>query len=133
MLARVPRESCVVHGSDIPKASRVLINTWSLGRDPNRWKNAEKFKPERFLGSSIDVVGTHFEFLPFGSGRRSCSGSGFAVASMELLLTNLINYFDWKLANGLSPDKLDMAEAKGMTVERQNPLIVVATPYHPTP
>lgn len=57
-----PGEDCVVHGYDIPKDSRALINTWLLGRDPNWWENSEKFEPERFLRSSIDLVGTYFEF-----------------------------------------------------------------------
>ncbi|KAI4302823.1 hypothetical protein MLD38_038524 [Melastoma candidum] len=131
-VGRVSREDCIIHGYDIPKESRVLINSWSLGRDPNCWENPEKFYPERFQSSSIDLAGTNFEFLPFGSGKRMCPGARFAVASIELMLANLIYYFDWKLANGLAPEELDMVEDSGLTVRRLNPLIVVATPHHST-
>ncbi|KAI4325647.1 hypothetical protein MLD38_031028 [Melastoma candidum] len=112
-----------------PAAIIPLINTWSLGRDPNRWQNPEKFKPERFLSSSTDYVWSHLDFLPFGSGRRACPGAGFALASIESILANLIYYFDWKLANGMVPDELDMAEASGVVIKRWNPLFVIATPH----
>ncbi|KAI4302828.1 hypothetical protein MLD38_038529 [Melastoma candidum] len=132
LLARVPEEDCVVHGHDIPKGSRVLINTWTMGRDPNNWENPEKFQPERNLDSTIDLVGNHFEILPYGSGKRACAGAGFAVANIELMLANLIYCFDWEVANGLGPEGLDMAEAPGMIIRRKNPLLIVATPHHTT-
>ncbi|KAI4338780.1 hypothetical protein MLD38_023793 [Melastoma candidum] len=132
MFGRVMREDCSIHRYDIPKDSLVVINAWSMGRDPNYWENPEKFYPERFLGSSIDLAGKHFEFLPFGMGRRMCPGMGFALANMELTLANLMYYFDWQLANGLPPAELDMAELSGQVTKRLNPLLVVATPHQPT-
>ncbi|KAF9592712.1 hypothetical protein IFM89_016944 [Coptis chinensis] len=43
----IPRESIediTINGYFIPKKSRVLINNWALGRDPNSWSsNAEEF------------------------------------------------------------------------------------------
>ncbi|XP_026455494.1 cytochrome P450 CYP736A12-like [Papaver somniferum] len=62
-------EDCQVNGFFIPKKSRVIINSWAIGRDPQTWTDPEKFIPERFLGSNVDVRGYDFELLPFGSGR----------------------------------------------------------------
>lgn len=35
----------------------MFINTWSIGRDPVIWDAPDYFRPERFLGKSIDVKG----------------------------------------------------------------------------
>ncbi|KAK4490016.1 hypothetical protein RD792_000670 [Penstemon davidsonii] len=67
-------EDCNVAGYDISKGTTILINTWSIGRDPNSWSEPEKFLPERFLGKEIDILGSNFALLPFGSGRRSQTG-----------------------------------------------------------
>ncbi|KAK8500631.1 hypothetical protein V6N12_020323 [Hibiscus sabdariffa] len=88
----IPHESMediVVNGYFIPKKSRILVNTWSMGRDPNIWsKNAEEFLPERFMDGKIDLRGHHFELIPFGSGRRGCPGMQLALVSMRLVYLN---------------------------------------------
>ncbi|KAK6118405.1 hypothetical protein DH2020_047822 [Rehmannia glutinosa] len=56
----IPHESmedCVLDGFHIPKKSRVLVNVWAIGRDPNVWPDPETFSPERFIGSDIDLKG----------------------------------------------------------------------------
>ncbi|KAG0488080.1 hypothetical protein HPP92_006891 [Vanilla planifolia] len=85
----LPREciqDCQINGYEIPKTTRVLINAWAIGRDPENWESSEEFKPERFMKCSIDDKGNHFEFIPFGSGRRMCAGMQFAPTSIELTL-----------------------------------------------
>ncbi|CDP20083.1 unnamed protein product [Coffea canephora] len=91
------------------------------------WRDAEEFKPERFLDSPVDFKGQHFQFIPFGSGRRSCPGSAFPLITAELALVNLICYFDFALAGGARPEDLDMTEAPGIVTPRKIPLLVVAS------
>uniref|UniRef100_A0A3Q7FJX0 Cytochrome P450 n=1 Tax=Solanum lycopersicum TaxID=4081 RepID=A0A3Q7FJX0_SOLLC len=70
----IPHESiedCTIDGFDIPKGSRLLVNTWEIGRDPEVLSKPE-FILERFIGSNIDLLGREFQLLPFVSGRRSC-------------------------------------------------------------
>ncbi|KAG4149432.1 hypothetical protein ERO13_D05G335000v2 [Gossypium hirsutum] len=41
----IPRESmknCVVNGFEIPAKTRVIVNAWAIGRDPNHWVEPEK-------------------------------------------------------------------------------------------
>ncbi|KAL4362450.1 hypothetical protein GQ457_04G012430 [Hibiscus cannabinus] len=127
----VPRESMediVVNGYFIPKKSRILVNTWSMGRDPNIWsENAEEFLPERFMDGKIDLRGHHFELIPFGSGRRGCPGMQLALVTMRLVLSQLIHCFDWELPDGMLPHELDMTETFGLSLPRANHLLAKPT------
>ncbi|XP_077216244.1 desmethyl-deoxy-podophyllotoxin synthase-like [Tasmannia lanceolata] len=130
----VPRESierCEINGYEIPKKTRVLVNAWAIGRDPRNWENPEEFYPERFSNSSIDFKGQHFEFIPFGAGRRGCPGMLFGLATTELALANLLYYFDWKLPHGMKGEDLDMTEAFSLTLTRKSSLDLIATPHFP--
>nr|ACM69384.1 putative ferulate 5-hydroxylase [Phyllostachys praecox] len=128
----VPRESidvCELDGYTIPAKSRVIINAWAIGRDPRYWDDAEEFKPERFEEGTVDFMGSSYEFIPFGSGRRMCPGFNYGLASMELALVGLLYHFDWSLPEGVA--ELDMAEAPGLGVRRRSPLLLCATPFVP--
>uniref|UniRef100_A0ACD5WLA8 Uncharacterized protein n=1 Tax=Avena sativa TaxID=4498 RepID=A0ACD5WLA8_AVESA len=73
----VPRETTrriQVAGHSIPAKTKVIVNAWAIGRDPSVWKDPEEFNPDRFQDADIDFNGTHFQLLPFGSGRRICPG-----------------------------------------------------------
>ncbi|KAL8200106.1 hypothetical protein R6Q57_011445 [Mikania cordata] len=117
----VPRESTQdvkIFGYDIPSGTQVWINAWSIARDPSIWEEPDVFRPERFLNSPIDYIGSHFEFLPFGAGRRGCSGIKFAATINELVLANLVYKFEFALEGEHS---LDMSETDGMTAHKKYP------------
>ncbi|CAM8912728.1 unnamed protein product [Rhodiola kirilowii] len=97
------------------EGTRVFINAWAIARDPKKWKQPEKFIPERFADSPIDYKGQHFEFLPFGGGGRICPGINMAMATIELVLANILYRFDWKLPDGMTLEELNMEEGAGMT------------------
>ncbi|KAL5726195.1 hypothetical protein ACHQM5_009258 [Ranunculus cassubicifolius] len=125
----IPHESTediTVNGYFIPKKSRVLVNTWAIGRDPNVWsENAEEFYPERFIGANMDVEGHDFRFIPFGTGRRKCPGLQLGFIVVQLVVAQLVHCFNLELPNGKSGDDLDMDERFGLSVPRANHLIVV--------
>ncbi|PRQ57184.1 putative 5-epiaristolochene 1,3-dihydroxylase [Rosa chinensis] len=79
-------EDYTVNRFHISKKSRIMINVWSIGRDPNAWTEAEKFIPEKFVDSSIDLRENHFELLPFGSGQRRCPGIQLGLTVVQLVV-----------------------------------------------
>ncbi|KAF8728747.1 hypothetical protein HU200_018025 [Digitaria exilis] len=119
-------------GYDVPTGTLVFVNVWAIGRDPAVWGHAaEEFRPERFVGSSLDVKGQDFELLPFGSGRRICPGIGLGLKMVQVILANLVHGFSWKLPDGLANEKLSMEEKFGLSVQRMVPLEAVAEPRLP--
>lgn len=127
----VPRESTEkinLRGYEIEPRTRIIINAWTIGRDPKSWEESEEFRPERFMNSPIDFKGQDFELIPFGAGRRGCPGVAFATIINEIALANLVHKFDWKLPNGAIAEELDMSGAFGLTIHRKFPLLAAATP-----
>ncbi|KAK6791056.1 hypothetical protein RDI58_010137 [Solanum bulbocastanum] len=122
-------EETEIDGYTIPVKSKVLVNAWAIGRDPESWEDAKSFISERFESSSVDFSGTHLQFLPFGAGRRTCLGRLFGLALVTLPLAHLLYNFDSTLPNGMDPKDLDMNEAIGMTARRDKDLYLIATPY----
>ncbi|KAI3870802.1 hypothetical protein MKX03_006786 [Papaver bracteatum] len=118
-------EDCQVNGFFIPKKSRVIINGWAIGRDPQTWTDPEIFMPERFMGKDIDVRGRDFQFLPFGSGRRGCPGLSLGYLVVRLVVAQLVHCFDWELPNNMSPNDLDTNEAFGIVMPRAKHLLVI--------
>ncbi|KAL1540834.1 cytochrome P450 71AU50-like [Salvia divinorum] len=126
----IPHESmedCELQGFHIPKKSRVMVNVWAMGRDPDIWANADDFTPERFIGSDIELRGRHFELIPFGSGRRGCPGLQLGLTVVKLVVAQLVHCFDWKLPNGMKPGDIDMSEHFGVVTARAKPLIAIPT------
>lgn len=114
-------------GYSIPKKTKVLINAWAIGRDPDAWDDPLCFKPERFLGSKLDYKGQDFEYIPFGAGRRICAGLALAHRLLHLTLGSLIHEFEWKLGGQVTPETLDVKERLGISPRMLEPLLAVPT------
>ncbi|XP_021729908.1 cytochrome P450 83B1-like [Chenopodium quinoa] len=129
LIVRKTLKKCTIEGYDILPKTLVFVNVWTIGRDPEYWKNPEIFMPERFMGSSIDYKGQNFEFIPFGAGRKMCPGMLLAVANFELALANLLFSFDWELPAGMKIQDIDTDTLPGLTMNKKNPLCLVARKY----
>ncbi|XAR73516.1 Geraniol 8-hydroxylase [Bertholletia excelsa] len=116
-----------LNGYVIPKNTQTIVNAWAIARDPKYWEEPTVFKPERFLNSKLDFKGQHFSFIPFGSGRRMCPGIPLAHRVVSLMVASLVYHFDWNLPHGLTPEKLDMNDIFGLTLQRAIPLMAVPT------
>lgn len=109
----------------------MLVNTWTIQRDPSIWENPNEFCPERFFEKNIDVKGHDFELLPFGSGRRMCPGYSLGLKVIQSSLANLLHGFNWSLPDKMKPQQLNMEEIFGLSTPRKFPLLAVAQPRLP--
>lgn len=129
----VPRESvaaCTLGGYHIPAKTRVFINTFAMGRDPEIWDNPLEYRPERFEnggGGEIDLKDPDYKLLPFGGGRRGCPGYTFALATVQVSLASLLYHFEWALPPGVAAEDVNLDECFGLATRKKEPLFVVVT------
>ncbi|KAK9929940.1 hypothetical protein M0R45_027007 [Rubus argutus] len=124
LVAHESIEDITINGYDIPKKSRIIVNIWTIGRDPNVWsENVEEFYPERFMNNNIELQGHDFQLIPFGSGRRGCPGLQLGLTTIQLVLAQLVHCFNWGLPTGLLPQDLDMTEKFGLSMSKAKHLL----------
>lgn len=125
LLPRSAREDTNYMGYFIPKGTQLIVNGWGIGRDPESWEDPLSFKPKRFLGSDLDYKGQHYEYLPFGSGRRMCAGLSLVHRTVPVIVANMLQHFDWELNSSMSPETLNMEEKFGLSLRKLEPLKVI--------
>ena len=132
LLPHLSMADCVVNGYTIPSGTRVIVNAWAISRDPKSWEEPEEFKPERFMdggsAAAIDFKGNDFQFVPFGAGRRICPGLNFGLATVEIMLANLVYCFDWQLPDGMEAKDIDLTEVFGLAVRPKEKLMLFPKP-----
>ncbi|CAI0386889.1 unnamed protein product, partial [Linum tenue] len=129
LIMRESSRDCEIQGYKIPARTRLFVNVWAIGRDPNHWDEPLEFEPERFMDGKMDARGQHFEFLPFGSGRRVCPGTTLALHMVHANLAAMIQCFEWKVHGSTKSE-----EGVGLTIPRAHPLICVPVArLHPFP
>ncbi|KAL4649532.1 hypothetical protein ACB092_01G019900 [Castanea dentata] len=123
LLPHCSSADCTVGGFHIPRGTILLVNAWSMHRDPKLWEEPTKFKPERF--EEINGEREGFKFIPFGIGRRACPGAGMAMRVMSLALGAFIQCFDWEM---VGKEMVDMTSGFGFLMAKTKPLEAVCTP-----
>ena len=91
-LAQVSRECSKdydIGGIHIPAGLEVIIPVYFLQRNPEAWPDPDKFDPERFRSPAKD--NRHpYQFMPFGTGPRSCIGMRFALMEIKIALVKCL-------------------------------------------
>ncbi|CAL1709839.1 unnamed protein product [Somion occarium] len=82
-------------GYYIPKGAIVIGNAWSILHDPQHYPNPFSFNPERFLKNGrLDSDVLSPTVVCFGFGRRICPGQFFALDSLYIIVSSILQLFD---------------------------------------
>jgi cytochrome P450 len=99
LVGRTPTKDLVIQGVSMPAGSQVLASQWVVHRDPRFWRDADQFRPERWLSGETAAL-PRFAFFPFGGGPRVCIGNHFASMEAALVLATVLQRFSLAAAPG---------------------------------
>lgn len=125
-------------GYYIPKGATVMMNIFTLNRNPERYPNPRVFDPARFLGdhttaaesaTSIDV--SQRDHFSFGAGRRICPGLHIAERTLFLSIARLLWGFD--ISKGRKPVKSGDRGTQWVEITPDQDDIVGAIASRPVP
>jgi len=93
-------------GKMIPAGTSVIVDTYTLHRDPQQFSNPNEFIPERFLpGNAADIH--PFAYLPFSAGPRNCIGQRLATINSKVMLASILKAY--KIRSVDPVDKLTLS------------------------
>lgn len=120
LIARCVESKITIGQYTIPRGCQLFISPRAVHRDPNHWKEGERFIPERFLadrqfgqqsekgGDQMDnnqstVTGDNgsepgkrrhpYAYIPFSAGVRNCIGMKFAILEAKAVLAFVFRHF----------------------------------------
>lgn len=98
-IPRVAVRDDVIGGHHVRKGTTIIVPAHLIHHDPRWWPNPEEFDPGRFMpGAGKDRPRS--AYLPFGGGKRSCIGQGFAVMESVLITAMLSQRYVFDLVPG---------------------------------
>ncbi|CAN6356746.1 unnamed protein product [Urochloa humidicola] len=121
----VPHEAsrdCMIAGHTVARGTMVLVDVYSMQRDPNMWEDPEKFIPERFMDANVEGDGRFM--MPFGLGRRRCPSEGLALRTVGMALGVMIQCFEWECVG----EEVNLSEGSGLTMPMVVPLVALCKP-----
>ena len=92
MLARELVDNITIDNRLLKKKENVIVSVYGIHRHTAIWSKPDEFIPERFT-TQYDIKANKFAFIPFGYGKRVCSGMQLAMIEAELVLKKLLTHF----------------------------------------
>ena len=96
MLFRTAMEDCEVYGHLVKKGDWVCVSPIVAHREEAVFEDALRYDPDRF-GPGREEDRRPFAYVSFGGGRHKCLGNAFALLQMKVILSVLLNHYDFEL------------------------------------
>lgn len=100
---RFAMEDDVIGGYFIPQYTIVGPSLYSIHRDPRWWAAPDSYDPNRFMDEAAAKDRPRLAFMPFGSGRHHCLGTGMAYMNAQFLLAIIFQRYRLALPEGWEP------------------------------
>ncbi|KAG6855886.1 hypothetical protein H0H87_009709 [Tephrocybe sp. NHM501043] len=122
----------VYNGTFIPKDTVVVLNCYTLHHNEERYPDADKFNPDRYLGDNLtcaesaklpDVM--ERDHWAFGAGRRICPGLPAAERELWLAFSRLLWAFRF---SSLPNEPISLQEYEGLSGRMPKPFRLKLTP-----
>ncbi|KAL9655480.1 hypothetical protein ABK040_011873 [Willaertia magna] len=110
----------------IPKDTSIALLIYSVNRSEKLYENPTEFKPERFLDNEVRQKIQHdFTWIPFSMGSRKCIGFQFALFEAIMMLTRIIQFYEFTLLNDESKEQEKVNEISFVTTRPGNLRVLV--------
>ncbi|CAJ2509330.1 Uu.00g143560.m01.CDS01 [Anthostomella pinea] len=103
----VASEGFTYRGYDIPKDTVLVLNTWTMHHNQERYSDPMNFNPDRYLKDQLSSAQSSNLADPnqrdhwmFGAGRRICPGMIVAEREIWLAISRMLWAFDLEAAEG---------------------------------
>ncbi|KAK4555501.1 hypothetical protein LTR86_007253 [Recurvomyces mirabilis] len=94
----VPPGGATVDGREVPEGITCYVTNLATYRNPNNFRDAFSFIPERWLPEYKEFASDKKHALqPFSIGPRVCLGRNLAYHEMRIILTRVLWHFDLQL------------------------------------
>jgi hypothetical protein len=100
-----PAEGLWVNDVFVPGNTTVSISALVAHRDESAFPEAEKFKPERFLGDAGKALQPYF--LAFSAGARGCIGRNISYLEQAVVIATLVRRYHFALSEGFELKRLE--------------------------
>ncbi|ELU07122.1 hypothetical protein CAPTEDRAFT_150007 [Capitella teleta] len=96
-------------GHQVPKGWTIIYSIRETQHTSSSYSEAEKFNPDRWIedtqlahkSAASKVDDSEYDFVPFGSGQRSCVAHRYVETFLKIFIIELVRNSNWKLENGL--------------------------------
>lgn len=104
--SKVAAKNTTIGGYNIKKGNIVWVCSYLTHRDETLWKDADLFKPERFLAENSKDI-RPFSYVPFGGGKTFCIGKEMAMMELIMVVAHLFKSYEFDFSN--TPDLKPLA------------------------
>ncbi|CAH1765704.1 1342_t:CDS:2 [Entrophospora sp. SA101] len=97
---RIAKEDVMIDEYLVPKGTEILIPIYQIHHMASIWgDDVEEFKPSRWFTEKVKGL-SHYNYLPFAAGPRSCIGNKLALNEAKVVLCTLLRNFQFHEVEG---------------------------------